>query len=88
MLGKQHKETNQKAKTTSSTEGGKEEEVTAGAESDNDDPTGLEGAAFQCRLPYDKMTAQEGSCFPDILQGPQQVRQNSTKMVYTFFFLG
>ena len=52
----------------------KEDEVLAGgAESDTDDPTGLEGAAFQCRLPYDKMTAQEGSSFPDILQGPQQV---------------
>ena len=28
--------------------------------------TGLEGAAFQSRLPYDKMVAQESACFPDI----------------------
>ncbi|XP_014771252.1 lysine-specific histone demethylase 1A isoform X1 [Octopus bimaculoides] len=44
------------------------------AESENDDPTvaisGLEGAAFQSRLPYDKITSQEAACFPDILQGP------------------
>ncbi|CAE1295017.1 Lysine-specific histone demethylase 1 homolog 1,Lysine-specific histone demethylase 1 homolog 2,Possible lysine-specific histone demethylase 1,Protein FLOWERING LOCUS D,Lysine-specific histone demethylase 1 homolog 3,Lysine-specific histone demethylase 1A [Acanthosepion pharaonis] len=43
-------------------------------ESENDDPTvaisGLEGAAFQSRLPYDKITSQEAACFPDILQGP------------------
>ena len=51
----------------------KKDDGLAGAESDNDDPTGLEGAAFQSRLPYDKMTAQEGACFPDILQGAQQV---------------
>lgn len=30
-------------------------------DSDQDEPTGLEGAAFQSRLPYDKMTAQEGA---------------------------
>lgn len=28
--------------------------------------TGLEGAAFQSRLPCDKMTAQEAACFPEI----------------------
>jgi hypothetical protein len=34
--------------------------------------TGLEGAAFQSRVPFDKMTSQEVACFPDILQGPPQ----------------
>lgn len=41
-------------------------------DSDNDDPTGLEGAAFQSRVPFDKMTSQEAACFPDIVQGPPQ----------------
>ncbi|XP_071113292.1 lysine-specific histone demethylase 1A-like isoform X1 [Haliotis cracherodii] len=40
-----------------------------------DDPTGLEGAAFQSRLPFDKMTSQEAACFPDILQGPPQAQK-------------
>ncbi|KAK4336751.1 hypothetical protein RND71_043766 [Anisodus tanguticus] len=31
-----------------------------------DDPTGLEGAAFQSRLPYDKMTPLEVQYFPDL----------------------
>lgn len=35
-------------------------------------PLGLEGAAFQSRVPFDKMTSQEAACFPDILQGPPQ----------------
>ncbi|ELT96770.1 hypothetical protein CAPTEDRAFT_124163 [Capitella teleta] len=34
--------------------------------------SGLEGAAFQSRLPYDKMTAQEAACFPDIAQSSPQ----------------
>ncbi|XP_054724533.1 lysine-specific histone demethylase 1A-like [Uloborus diversus] len=38
-------------------------------DSEQDDPTGLEGAAFQSRLPFDKMTSQEAACFPDIAQG-------------------
>ena len=74
--GKQQNRDNQKTKNSLASDAVKDEEamvMAAGAESDSDDPTGLEGAAFQCRLPYDKMTAQEGSCFPDILQGPQQV---------------
>ncbi|XP_014259163.1 lysine-specific histone demethylase 1A-like isoform X2 [Cimex lectularius] len=40
-------------------------------DSEQDDPTGLEGAAFQSRLPYDKMTAAEASCFPDIVNDKQ-----------------
>lgn len=47
-------------------------------ESENDDPTGnggLEGAAFQSRLPYDKMTATEASCFADIAQSPPQTQK-------------
>ena len=38
-------------------------------------PTGLEGAAFQSRLPFDKMTSQEASCFPDVSQGPPPVQK-------------
>jgi lysine-specific histone demethylase 1 len=34
-----------------------------------EDPTGLEGAAFQSRLPHDKMTAQEAQAFPDVANG-------------------
>lgn len=41
-------------------------------DSEHDDPTGLEGAAFQSRLPFDKMTGQEAACFPDIAQGLPQ----------------
>ena len=33
---------------------------------------GLEGAAFQSRLPVDKMTSQEASCFPDLVNGSTQ----------------
>ena len=36
---------------------------------------GLEGAAFQSRLPVDKMTAQEAAAFPDIVQGPPQAQK-------------
>jgi hypothetical protein len=36
------------------------------------DPLGLEGAAFQSRLPFDKMTAIEAASFPDVAQGPPQ----------------
>lgn len=48
------------------------------AESELDDPvvkelfSGLEGAAFQSRMPYDKMTSNEAACFPDIAQAPLQ----------------
>ncbi|KAL3242821.1 hypothetical protein MRX96_020984 [Rhipicephalus microplus] len=44
-------------------------------DSEMEDPTGLEGAAFQSRLPFDKMTAQEAACFPDVAQGPQQTQK-------------
>ncbi|XP_068698016.1 lysine-specific histone demethylase 1A-like isoform X3 [Montipora foliosa] len=37
---------------------------------------GLEGAAFQSRLPFDKMTSQEVSCFPDVSQGPPQIQKH------------
>lgn len=33
---------------------------------------GLEGAAFQSRMPFDKMTSNEAASFPDISQGPLQ----------------
>lgn len=44
-------------------------------DSEQEDPTGLEGAAFQSRLPFDKMTAQEAACFPDVAQGPPQTQK-------------
>ena len=31
------------------------------------EPTGLEGAAFQSRVPNDKMTQVEAACFPDLV---------------------
>uniref|UniRef100_A0A8C2SFS7 Lysine-specific histone demethylase 1A n=1 Tax=Capra hircus TaxID=9925 RepID=A0A8C2SFS7_CAPHI len=33
------------------------------------------GAAFQSRLPHDRMTSQEAACFPDIISGPQQTQK-------------
>ncbi|XP_049768257.1 lysine-specific histone demethylase 1A isoform X1 [Schistocerca cancellata] len=52
----------------------KEEEMEM--DSELDDPTaGLEGAAFQSRLPFDKLTANEASCFPDVAQGPPQTQK-------------
>ncbi|XP_069690612.1 lysine-specific histone demethylase 1A-like isoform X2 [Periplaneta americana] len=48
----------------------KEDEIEP--DSEQDDPTGLEGAAFQSRLPFDKMTATEAAGFPDVAQGPPQ----------------
>lgn len=36
---------------------------------------GLEGAAFQSRLPYDMMTTQESNCFRDISEGPPTLKK-------------
>jgi hypothetical protein len=36
------------------------------------DTPGLEGSAFQSRLPFDKMTSTEAASFPDVAQGPPQ----------------
>ncbi|XP_065200529.1 lysine-specific histone demethylase 1A isoform X2 [Planococcus citri] len=59
--------------------GGKSEkeeiEEDAGLDSEQDDPTGLEGAAFQSRLPYDKLTATEAQCFPDISNAAPQTQK-------------
>lgn len=52
-----------------------EEPVEPEVDSDHDDPTGLEGAAFQSRLPFEKMSAQEAACFPDVAQGPPQTQK-------------
>ncbi|XP_060523984.1 lysine-specific histone demethylase 1A [Cylas formicarius] len=47
-------------------------------ESDLDDPvikdlfSGLEGAAFQSRMPFDKLTSTEAACFPDIASAALQ----------------
>ncbi|XP_044758045.1 lysine-specific histone demethylase 1A [Coccinella septempunctata] len=47
-------------------------------ESEPDDPvirdlfSGLEGAAFQSRMPFDKLTSTEAACFPDIAQAALQ----------------
>ncbi len=38
------------------------------------EPTGLEGAAFQSRVPFDKMTQVEAACFPDLVQ-PQATQK-------------
>lgn len=41
------------------------------AETEQDDPTvGLDGAAFQSRMPADKLTTLEGSLFSDIVKSP------------------
>ncbi|XP_059476697.1 lysine-specific histone demethylase 1A isoform X2 [Neocloeon triangulifer] len=51
-------------------------------EQNNDQPEneldalkGLDGAAFQSRLPFDKLTSTEAACFPDIAQGPSQTQK-------------
>mgnify|MGYP002803835585 FL=1 len=44
-------------------------------EDDDDLPTGLEGAAFQSRLPYDKMTTQETNYFRDISEGQTAIQR-------------
>ncbi|XP_011297565.1 lysine-specific histone demethylase 1A [Fopius arisanus] len=50
-------------------------------DSDHEDPhvkellNGLEGAAFQSRLPFDKLTSTEAVCFPDISSGPPQTQK-------------
>ncbi|KAL1415775.1 hypothetical protein MTO96_028911 [Rhipicephalus appendiculatus] len=55
--------------------GAVENEVENEVESDQEDLSGLEGAAFQSRLPFDKMTAQEAACFPDIVQSALQTQK-------------
>lgn len=35
----------------------------------------MDGAAFQSRLPYDKLTSNEATCFPDIAQGAPQTQK-------------
>lgn len=53
---------------------------------------GVEGAAFQSRLPHDRMTSQEAACFPDIISGPQQTQKvflfirNRTVSFHVCFF--
>ncbi|XP_067317530.1 lysine-specific histone demethylase 1A-like isoform X4 [Anolis sagrei] len=37
--------------------------------------SGVEGAAFQSRLPHDRITSQEAACFPDIISSPQQTQK-------------
>lgn len=55
--------------------------------------SGVEGAAFQSRLPHDRMTSQEAACFPDIISGPQQTQKvflyirNRTVSAYSHTFL-
>ncbi|KRT85676.1 FAD dependent oxidoreductase, partial [Oryctes borbonicus] len=47
-------------------------------DSELDDPvvkelfSGLEGAAFQSRMPFDKMTSTEAACFPDVAEAALQ----------------
>lgn len=61
----------EKSKAEKSTTSNTSEDVEE-MDSEHDDPTGLEGAAFQSRLPFDKMTSQEAACFPDIAQSVPQ----------------
>jgi len=53
-----------------------EEPVIDESDHSADDPSGLEGAAFQSRIPVDKMTSQETSAFSDIvpLGTPQSLK--------------
>lgn len=51
------------------------EKVEEEEDEEEDLPQGLEGAAFSSRLPFDKMTSQEASCFPDVSQGPPPVQK-------------
>ncbi|KAF7990616.1 hypothetical protein HCN44_000421 [Aphidius gifuensis] len=50
-------------------------------DSDHEDPhvkellNGLEGAAFQSRLPFDKLTSTEAACFMDVSSGPPQTQK-------------
>lgn len=44
-------------------------------ESEQEDLKGPEGAAFQSRLPSDKMSTAEACAFPDIAQGPMQTQK-------------
>uniref|UniRef100_A0A673MF77 Lysine-specific histone demethylase n=1 Tax=Sinocyclocheilus rhinocerous TaxID=307959 RepID=A0A673MF77_9TELE len=44
-------------------------------DSEPEEPSGVEGAAFQSRLPHDRMTSQEAACFPDIIGGPQHTQK-------------
>nr|CAD7586100.1 unnamed protein product [Timema genevievae] len=41
-----------------------------------EDLTGLEGAAFQSRLPYNSMTDHEIECFPDVDKSSQRLLRN------------
>lgn len=58
-------------------------------ESELDDPvikdlfSGLEGAAFQSRMPFDKLTSTEAACFPDIANAALQ----TVKVFYFINFL-
>ena len=42
---------------------------------DSDDPTGLEGAAFQSRMPFNDMTKAEQDAFADVATGSRQTRK-------------
>ncbi|KAJ8967437.1 hypothetical protein NQ314_002885 [Rhamnusium bicolor] len=58
--------------------GANDEKKKEDPESELDDPvikdlfSGLEGAAFQSRMPFDKMTSTEAACFPDIANAALQ----------------
>ena len=58
----------------------------------------MEGAAFQSRLPYDKLTSTEAGCFPDIASSSPQTQKlflyirnklvSITKTCYQFLSCG
>lgn len=59
-------------------------------ESELDDPvikdlfSGLEGAAFQSRMPFDKLTSTEAACFPDIANAALQTVKVTINIVIFF----
>lgn len=81
----------------------KDEKEDEEMESELEDPSvkdlfgGLEGAAFQSRMPYEKMISNEAACFPDIAQGPLQTMKvclffifnnKILKIYFTFLLTG
>ncbi|KAG0719618.1 Lysine-specific histone demethylase 1A [Chionoecetes opilio] len=67
----EEEEAGTEAKEEPKAEKTEKEEETAGGEAEQDDPTvGLEGSAFQSRMPADKLTTLEGSLFSDIVKSP------------------
>lgn len=72
----------------------KEEDKEKGdPESELDDPvikdlfSGLEGAAFQSRMPFDKLTSTEAACFPDIANAALQTIKVCIPQLFKFLVI-